>query len=75
MQVQLDDELYRRLKEEAHMRGTSMASLIREALRKSLGMGKRRLKDFSFIGSGESEQGELSPVSERHDEALEEAFR
>ena len=70
LQVQLDDELYRRLKEEAHMRGTSMASLIREALKKSLGMRKRRLKDFSFIGAGE-----LSPVSERHDEALEEAFR
>ena len=73
--MQLDDELYRRLKEEAHMRGTSMASLIREALKKSLGMRKRRLKDFSFIGAGESKQGELSPVSERHDEALEEAFR
>ncbi len=73
--MQLDDELYRRLKEEAHMRGTSMAALIREALKRSFGTRKRRLKDFSFIGAGESEQGELVPVSERHDEALREAFR
>ena len=57
------------------MRGTSMAALIRKALKKRLGMRKRRFKGFSFIGAGESKQGELSPVSECHDEALEEAFR
>ena len=33
-----------------------------------IGMGK------SDIGMGKSEQGELAPVSERHDKALEEAF-
>jgi len=75
LQVQLDDELYSRLKEEAHMRGTSMASLIREVLKTSLGMRMRGLMNFPFIGAGESKQGELSPVSERHVEALEEAFR
>jgi len=32
------------------------------------------IERFSFVGMGESEQGELAPVSERHDEALEEAF-
>jgi hypothetical protein len=32
------------------------------------------MKDFTFIGAGRSRQGPLSPVSERHDEALEEAF-
>jgi hypothetical protein len=28
------------------------------------------MKDFTFIGAGRSRQGRLSPVSERHDEAL-----
>ena len=30
----------------------------------------RRLKDFRFVGSGHSHQGSLSPISERHGEAL-----
>ena len=30
---------------------------------------------FAFIGTGRSKQGLLKPVSERHDEALEEAFQ
>jgi len=28
---------------------------------------------FSFVASGRSDQGELAPVSERHDEALAQA--
>ena len=47
-----------------------------------LGSVKRSVEDgrekgtegFSFVGMGESGQGELAPVSERHDKALEEAF-
>jgi predicted DNA-binding protein len=72
-QIQMDEETYRRLKEEAHARGASMAELVREALRAYLGLapkGKKTLKDFSFIGSGSSKQGDLQPVSECHDEAL-----
>lgn len=30
----------------------------------------RRPEDFRFIGAGHSDQGALSPISERHDEAL-----
>jgi len=54
-----------------------MASVIREALASSFGMRQRPrgIEDFSFVGAGELEQGELAPVSERHDEALEEALR
>ena len=54
-----------------------MASIIREALASSFGMCQRlkSIEDFSFVGAGESDQGELAPVSERHDEALEEAFK
>jgi len=76
IQLLLPEDLYERLRLEAHSRRVSMASVIREALASSFGMRRRPrgIEDFSFVGSGESEQGELSPVSERHDEALEEAF-
>jgi hypothetical protein len=75
-QVQLDEETYQKLREEAQVQRTSMAALIREAVRAHLGLSlspkpkKRRLEDFTFVGSGRSEQGDLEPVSERHDEAL-----
>lgn len=64
------------LRIEARSRRVSMASVAREAPASSFGMHRRPrgIEDFSFVGSGESEQGELSPVSERHDEAMEEAF-
>lgn len=75
-QIQLDDQTYRRLRDEAHARHTSIAALVREAVRKHLGLPrkKRSLADFTFIGSGRSDQGDLEPVSERHDEALTEAL-
>jgi hypothetical protein len=72
-QIQVDEETYRGLKEEAHVRGASMAVLVRETLRAYLGLapkGKKTLKAFPFISSGSSDQGDLQPVSERHDEAL-----
>jgi len=34
----------------------------------------RSLESFHFIGSGQTKQGRLAPVSERHDEALAEDF-
>lgn len=75
-QIQLDEQTYRKLRDEAHARNTSIAALVREALRKHLSFhGERRcLADFTFIGSGRSDQGDLQPVSERHDEALTEAL-
>jgi hypothetical protein len=72
-QVQLDEETYRKLREEVHAQRTSMAALVRKALRAHLGPSpkpKMCLKDFTFVGSGHSAQGDLAPVSERHDEAL-----
>jgi len=35
----------------------------------------KSVKDFEFVGTARSKQGSLKPVSERHDEALEEAFQ
>lgn len=75
-QIQLDDQIYRRLRDEAYAKHTSIAAVVREALRKHLGLYRKRhsLADFTFIGSGRSDQGDLQPVSERHDEALTEAL-
>ena len=75
-QVQLDEAIYEHLRHQAFERGVSMSALLREVLREHLGTSPspRRLKDFRFIGSGRSEQGDRAPVSERHDEALDEAY-
>ena len=75
-QVQLDENTYEELRRQAHERGISMSALLRELLRERLGARHpaRRLEDFTFIGSGRSKQGALAPVSERHDEALAEAY-
>ena len=48
-----------------------MAHVVREAVERYLtGPAKRKLtlKDFKFVAFGSTEQGELAPVSERHDE-------
>lgn len=78
-QIQLDERTYETLRRRAFEKGCSFSALVRELLTHSLGTSrtKRRLtiKDFTFIGAGRSRQGRLSPVSERHDEALEEALR
>lgn len=75
-QVQLDDATYEALRRKAFERGISMSALLRELLREGLNVTPRphRLESFRFIGSGESRQGRLAPVSERHDEALAEDF-
>jgi hypothetical protein len=71
-QVQLDETTYDTLKRRASERGLSVSAYLRELLRDDLAGNRsaQRFEDFTFIGSGESEQGALSPVSERHDEAL-----
>jgi len=60
IQLLLPEHLYERLMVEAHSRRVSMASVIREALASSFGMHRRPrgIEDFSFVGAGESEQGE-----------------
>jgi hypothetical protein len=76
-QVQLDDPTFQLLRREAFQRGISQAALIRQILQEHLGTGparRRRVEDFTFIGSGHSGQTGLNPISERHDEALGEAL-
>jgi plasmid stability protein len=77
-QIQLDERTYAALRRRAYERGCSISALARELLTEALGTrpAKKRLslKDFSFVGAGRSEQGELAPVSERHDEALAQAL-
>lgn len=77
-QIQLDERTYEALRRRAFERGRSISSVVRELLAQSLGTGraKRRptIKDFTFIAAGRSRQDRLSPVSERHDEALAEAL-
>lgn len=78
-QIQLDEEAHAALRRLAYEQGTSMASIIRDTLSRSLGKGPRKraprsLREFPFVGSGRSDQKKSSPVSERHDEALAEAL-
>ena len=77
-QIQLDERTYEALRRRAFEKGCSISALVRELLARSLGVGKAKhrpnIKDFTFIGAGRSRQDRLSPVSERHDEALEEAL-
>ncbi len=77
-QIQLDEWTYEILRRRAFEKGCSISAYVREVLAYSLGTAKGKakhsIKDFSFIGAGKSRQGRLSPVSERHDEALEEVL-
>ena len=75
--VQLDETTYRLARRKASDNGVSFASLVREALQQYLAResGNRlTIEDLGFVGIGSSDQGNLSPVSERHDEALAEAL-
>ena len=73
-QVQLDEHIYRLAKERAYEEGVSLSAVVREALAQYvLDVPSARpltLEDFGFVGIGRSDQGDLSPVSENHDEAL-----
>lgn len=77
-QIQLDERTYEALRRRAFEKGCSISALIRELLAHALGPGRAKkrptIKDFTFIGAGRSEQDRFSPVSERHDDALEEAL-
>lgn len=75
-QVQLDEPTYQLLRTKAFEEGVSMASLVREAIRAHfLQAGPKKQPPFRFAAIGRSRQGRLKPVSERHDEALDEAYR
>ena len=71
-QILLDEETYRAALQAAFARHVSLSAVVREALAAALPGARTRLRpeDLSFVGAGSSTQGSLSPVSERHDEAL-----
>jgi len=77
-QIQLDEEIYELLRHRAFEEKKSISGVIREIVKKGISQpGRSRslsTKDFAFIAAARSKQGSLKPVSERHDEALEEAF-
>ena len=76
-QIQLDESIYKLARQRAFDEGISMAAVVREALAQYLTTDRApalTIEDLGFVGVGNSDQGDLSPVSERHDEALEEAL-
>ena len=77
--VQFDEATYGRLRREAFKQERSVASLVRELVARGLDRPQPRKQSkhqrlFSWVGIGRSKQGRLSPVSERHDEALAEIY-
>ena len=87
--IRLDEATYALASQRASAEGISFAAFVRRAVEQQLAPEGRQTtiqnsrpenskpvttEGFSFIGMGRSDQGNLSPVSERHDEALEEAF-
>ncbi len=77
-QIQLDEEVYELLRHRAFKEKKSIAGVIREIVKRDISQSDRHrslsIKDFPFVAAGRSKQGPLKAVSERHDEALEEAF-
>jgi predicted CopG family antitoxin len=71
-QLQLDDDIYELLRQEAFNEGVSISELVRRIIRRHIEAGDRiaQAESLSFVSIGESVQGDLAPVSERHDEAL-----
>jgi plasmid stability protein len=77
--VQFDEETYRKLRQQAFRQERSVSSLVREMVAKGLegDAGRKRptrVNQFSSVRAGRSKQGRLSPVSEKHDQALAAAF-
>ena len=79
-QIQLEQSAYKLLKNRAHAENRSMASVIRDAVDAYLEMPKHpkrklKLSDFSFIGSGRSDDKGPKPLSVYHDDALYEIYQ
>lgn len=72
--IQFDEETYLKLRQTAFDAKKSISAVVRDMVDKGLASGKRKkyrsVRDFSFIGAGNSDHGRLAPVSERHDDAL-----
>ena len=77
--VQLDEETYRKLRQQAFRQARSISSVVREMVVTGLEghAGRKKptqITQFSSVRAGRSKQGRQSPVSEKHDEALAAAF-
>ena len=75
--IRLDETVYRLAQQRAFAEGIPFASLVHNALKSYLmreGRESLTIEDLGFAGIGSSQQGDANPVSERHDEALAEAF-
>jgi hypothetical protein len=78
--IQFDEETYRTLRQHAFRQERSVSSLVRELVTRGLRGGSarprpRRTSQFASVRAGRSTQGRLSPVSEKHDQALAGAFK
>ena len=77
--IQLDDDVYRALRQRAFREERSIASLVREMVASGLGeharTRRRTIAQFSSVRAGRSQQDRHAPVSEKHDDALANAFR
>ncbi|HSB80290.1 MAG TPA: hypothetical protein VLM91_16030 [Candidatus Methylomirabilis sp.] len=78
IQLRLDERTCERVRRQARQKGCSISSFVRELLVNSLvTTGVKReltIEEFTFIGAGQSRQGRMSAVSQRHDDALAEAI-
>jgi len=77
--IQFDEETYQKLQQRAFQQERSISSLVREIVVKTLdghaGRAQtRRVSQFLSVAAGRSQQGRLSPISEKHDEALAATF-
>jgi hypothetical protein len=73
--IQFDEQTYQQLRQRAFQQERSISSLVREIVAKTLeghaGRGRpRRVSQFLSVAAGRSPQGRMSPISEKHDEAL-----
>lgn len=76
--IQFDEDTYHKLRRHAFDKKQSISSVVRELVSRGLDGPKRktftRVSQFASVAAGKSKQGRLSPVSERHDEALVDAI-
>jgi len=77
-QIQLDTETLERLRYKAFSEKRSLASVIRRILREHtfprVTEKRKKLADFSFVGSGRSRGKGTGRISENHDQELTDAF-
>lgn len=71
-QVRCDAATHEALRRRAAVAGIPMGQVVRDAV--TAWLRRPTLSDFRFVGSGRGEPLPSGPVSEQHDEALEEAF-